>query len=107
MDKQEPDLGRLVVRKDEPDKGAFKTPTVRNVALTAPYMHDGSQKTLEEVVDWYDKGGHPNPHLSDKTEEARPDGAGKGGSSRVYEVAHWPFPADADRAAATMTNSSK
>ena len=48
------------------DRGAFKTPTLRNVALTAPYMHDGSQKTLEEVVDWYAKGGHSNPNLSDK-----------------------------------------
>jgi len=66
MDKPEPDLGRFSVTKDEQDRGAFKTPTVRNVALTAPYMHDGSQATLEEVVEWYDKGGHPNPHLSDK-----------------------------------------
>ena len=66
MDKQNPDLGRFVVTKDPKDTGGFKTPTVRNVALTAPYMHDGSQATLEEVVDWYDKGGHPNPHLSDK-----------------------------------------
>ena len=66
MDKPEPDLGRFVVTKDERDTGGFKTPTVRNVALTAPYMHDGSVATLEEVVDWYDKGGHPNPHLSDK-----------------------------------------
>lgn len=61
-----PDLGRFDISKDEKDKGAFKTPTVRNVALTAPYMHDGSQKTLEEVVEWYAKGGHANPHLSDK-----------------------------------------
>ena len=66
MDKPEPDLGRFVVTKDAKDTGAFKTPTVRNVALTAPYMHDGSVATLEEVVAWYDKGGHPNPHLSDK-----------------------------------------
>ncbi len=66
MDKPEPDLGRFVVTKDEKDTGAFKTPTVRNAALTAPYMHDGSVATLEEVVEWYDKGGHPNPHLSDK-----------------------------------------
>jgi cytochrome c peroxidase len=66
MEKEEPDLGRHVVTKEETDKGAFKTPTVRNAALTAPYMHDGSQATLEEVVEWYDKGGHPNPHLSDK-----------------------------------------
>jgi cytochrome c peroxidase len=66
MDKEKPDLGRYEQTKDEKDKGAFKTPSLRNVALTAPYMHDGSQKTLQEVVDWYAKGGHPNPHLSDK-----------------------------------------
>ena len=66
MDKREPDLGRFAVTKDPADTGAFKTPTVRNVALTAPYMHDGSVATLEEVVEWYDKGGHANPHLSDK-----------------------------------------
>jgi cytochrome c peroxidase len=66
MDAKEPDLGRYVVTKDDKDRGAFKTPTIRNVALTAPYMHDGSQATLEEVVEWYAKGGHPNPYLSDK-----------------------------------------
>jgi cytochrome c peroxidase len=66
MDKENPDLGRYEVTKDEKDKGAFKTPTIRNVALSGPFMHDGSQKTLEEVVEWYDRGGHPNPHLSDK-----------------------------------------
>lgn len=66
MDAPEPDLGRYVVTGEEKDKGAFKTPTVRNVEQTAPYMHDGSQKTLEEVVEWYDKGGHPNPWLDQK-----------------------------------------
>jgi cytochrome c peroxidase len=60
------DLGRFVVTGVEKDKGAFKTPTIRNVSLTAPYMHDGSQKTLEEVVEWYAKGGHSNPWISDK-----------------------------------------
>ncbi len=69
MDKEKPDLGRYEITKDEKDKGAFKTPTVRNVALTAPYMHDGSQKTLEEVVEWYAKGGHANAHLSDKVKK--------------------------------------
>ena len=66
MDKENPDVGRFAVTKDAKDTGAFKTPTIRNVALTAPYMHDGSVATLEDVVEWYDKGGHPNPHLSDK-----------------------------------------
>jgi cytochrome c peroxidase len=66
MNRENPDLGRLAVTKEKKDTGAFKTPTIRNVALSAPYMHDGSITTLEEVVEWYDKGGHPNPYLSDK-----------------------------------------
>ena len=45
------------------DLGAFKTPTLREIAGTAPYMHDGSITTLEDVVDFYDRGGHPNPYL--------------------------------------------
>ncbi len=60
------DHGREAVTKDDKDLGAFKTPTIRNVEHSYPYMHDGSQKTLEEVVDWYAKGGHPNPHLDEK-----------------------------------------
>ena len=66
MTADEPDLGRFEVTQDEKDKGAFKTPTLRNVALSAPYMHDGSQKTLEEVMHWYNIGGHKNRWLSDK-----------------------------------------
>ncbi|MEO1996440.1 MAG: c-type cytochrome [Planctomycetaceae bacterium] len=66
MAAEAPDLGRFVVSKQEKDRGAFKTPTIRNVALSAPDMHDGSLATLESVVDWYDKGGHVNPTLSDK-----------------------------------------
>jgi len=63
MDKPEPDLGRFVVTKDPKDWGAFKTPTLREIANSAPYMHDGSLKTLEEVVDLYDKGGTLNKNL--------------------------------------------
>lgn len=66
MDADKPDLGRYEISKEEKDKGAFKTPTIRNVALSAPYMHDGSLKTLLEVVEHYDKGGTPNEWLSDK-----------------------------------------
>ena len=69
MDKAEPDLGRFNVTKDEKDKGSFKTPTTRNVALTPPYMHDGSLKTLLEVVEHYNKGGTPNPTLSPKVKK--------------------------------------
>jgi len=63
MDKPHPDLGRFAVTHLPKDRGAFKTPSLRNVALTAPYMHDGSLKTLEKVVEFYDKGATPNPHL--------------------------------------------
>lgn len=63
IDKPEADLGRYVVTKQDGDWGAFKTPTLRDIEHTAPYMHDGSLKTLEEVVDYYDKGGTPNKNL--------------------------------------------
>jgi cytochrome c peroxidase len=63
MAAKEPNLGRHAVTKQDKDRGAFKTPTLRNLADTAPYMHDGSQKTLEEVVDYYDRGGEANPWL--------------------------------------------
>jgi cytochrome c peroxidase len=57
------DQGRYGVTSDEKDKGAFKTPTLRNVAGTAPYMHDGSLKTLQQVVDFYIGGGNSSPYL--------------------------------------------
>ncbi len=66
MEVKNPDLGRYEVTKEEKDKGAFKTPTIRNVALSAPFMHDGSLATLEEVVEHYAKGGTKNKWLSDK-----------------------------------------
>jgi len=66
MDKTSPDEGRFIVTKNLADWGAFKTPTLREIARTAPYMHDGSLATLEEVVDFYDKGGTPNKNLDER-----------------------------------------
>lgn len=57
------DLGRFAVTKAEADRGRYKTPSLRGVKLTAPYMHDGSLKTLDEVVEFYNRGGGANPHL--------------------------------------------
>lgn len=57
------DDGRAVVTEREKDRGKFKTPTLREAARTAPYMHDGSLATLEDVVDFYSDGGRPNPNL--------------------------------------------
>lgn len=59
------DEGRHVISKTLGDKGAFKTPTLREIAKSAPYMHDGSLKTLEEVVAHYVKGGSPHPQLDE------------------------------------------
>jgi cytochrome c peroxidase len=57
------DPGRFTVTKQPKDTGAFKTPQLRNVAKTAPYMHDGSEATLAAVIELYDRGGNPNPNL--------------------------------------------
>ncbi len=65
-DKPQPDPGRFAITHDEQDWGRFKTPGLRDVALRAPYMHDGSLKTLEDVVEFYDKGGIPNRNLDNR-----------------------------------------
>jgi cytochrome c peroxidase len=65
MHAAEPDVGRQSETKLLGDRGAFKTPTLREIARTAPYMHDGSLATLEDVVKYYDKGGFPNPQLDE------------------------------------------
>jgi cytochrome c peroxidase len=57
------DPGRFAISKEPKDTGAFKTPHLRNVAKTAPYMHDGSEATLALVIDFYNRGGNPNPNL--------------------------------------------
>jgi cytochrome c peroxidase len=66
MHLENPDIGREEVTKQEGDRGAFKTPTLREIARTAPYMHDGSMATLEEVVEYYDRGGTPNEWLDEE-----------------------------------------
>ncbi len=58
------DIGRLRFTGKEEDRARFKVPTLRNIALTAPYMHDGSINTLKEVVEHYNKGGYPHPNKS-------------------------------------------
>ena len=65
------DLGRYEQTKIETDKGAFRTPDLRNVAKTAPYMHDGSLKTLKDVVDFYDGGGTSNAYLDKEIKELK------------------------------------
>ena len=66
------DQGRYIVTGDERDRGAFRTPQLRNVELTAPYMHDGSLQTLDEVIEFYDRGGDSTSFT--KSEKMRPLG---------------------------------
>ena len=71
INQENPDLGRYTVTQHETDKGAFKTPTLRDVAVRAPYMHDGSLASLEDVVTLYNQGGHQNPWLSKEIQPLR------------------------------------
>ncbi len=59
-----PDKGRGEVTGVPSDNGLFRPPSLRNIALTAPYMHDGRFETLEEVIDHYKSGGHPSPNVN-------------------------------------------
>lgn len=65
------DAGRIELSNDERDRGAFKTPTLREIALTAPYMHDGSVATLDAVVEFYSNGGVRNPNLDPRMRPAQ------------------------------------
>ena len=69
MDQKEPDPGRAKVTNKPEDAGAFKTPTLRDIAKSAPYFHDGSAATLEAAVDTMLAGGKPNEHLDKKNLE--------------------------------------
>jgi cytochrome c peroxidase len=71
MDQKEPDVGRFKVTNKPEDMGAFKTPTLRDIAKSAPYFHDGSAATLEESVDIMLAGGKENEHLDRKNLEKR------------------------------------
>lgn len=66
MDQDEPDAGREAVSGLLGDRGSFKTPTLREIGRTAPYMHDGSLATLDDVIEHYRKGGVPNPQLDEE-----------------------------------------
>jgi cytochrome c peroxidase len=69
--KDKPDVGRFNVTKNEADRGAFKTPTLRSVAISGPYFHDGSAATLKDAVRTMAGGGKPDPN---KTPLMRPTG---------------------------------
>ena len=82
------DLGRYEITGDPADRWKFKTPTLRNVALTAPYMHDGSLPTLAAVIDYYDAGGRPHDGLDARVRPLGLTAEEKGALVKVPRVAH-------------------
>ncbi|WP_321473088.1 cytochrome c peroxidase [uncultured Paludibaculum sp.] len=89
------DLGRYQHTKVEADKGAVKTPSLRNVALTAPYMHDGSLKTLGAVLNYYAGGGNSNPQLDKELRPLRLNKAERDDLLAFLESLTGEMPADA------------
>ena len=65
-DRTPPDLGLSAITGKRRDEGKFKVPTLREVANTGPYMHDMRFKTLDDVLEFYRKGGQPGPHLDSR-----------------------------------------
>ncbi|MGZ5303424.1 MAG: cytochrome-c peroxidase, partial [Bacteroidia bacterium] len=72
------DFGYALTKPDTQNYGKFKAPSLRNVELTAPYMHDGRLKTLEEVIEHYNNGGHKSPTIDGEMARNKfPDSEGK------------------------------
>ena len=84
MDKENVDLGRYVVTETEEDRGRFKTPTLRDLAYTRPYMHDGRFWTLEEVIDFYNDGGIQNASLDQEMKQLELTDSEKSGPVGVH-----------------------
>jgi cytochrome c peroxidase len=101
------DLGRYNETKLESDKGAFKTPTLRNVTETAPYMHDGSLKTLKSVVDFYAGGGNSNPYLDKEIKEIKLSGKERTDMVEFLKSLTGEMPPDVGPPAMAQTTSLK
>jgi cytochrome c peroxidase len=83
--KPEPDKGRMSVTGNEKDLGKFRVPSLRNVAVTGPYFHDGSAATLEEAVKVMAQGGIDNPNLSSMLQQVGQAGIDEAGQQDLVE----------------------
>ena len=83
----QPDTGRAQVSGDPADRFKFRTPSLRNVAVTAPYMHDGRFRTLEEVIEHYDHGVERHPNLDPNLAKHPPQGLGLSREDKAALVA--------------------
>ena len=94
-----PDLGRFAVTGREEDRGRFRTPSLRNVALTGPWFHDGSAATLAEVVEHYDVGGKAAAGRTPEISPLRLSAAEKADLVAFLEALSSPVAVEAARAA--------
>jgi cytochrome c peroxidase len=69
----DPDPGKYSITGSEIHRHAFKTPTLRNIALTAPYMHNGIYRSLEEVMEFYNNGGGAGLNIAPVNQTLAPD----------------------------------
>jgi cytochrome c peroxidase len=92
MTAAKPDVGREAVTKNAADRGKFKTPGLRNVALTWPYLHDGSAKTLDDVIELYNKGGVANANLDPRMRPLNLTPAEKADLKAFLEALTGPLP---------------
>ena len=83
------DDGRFEVTRQPRDRWAYKTPSLRNVALTAPYMHDGSLATLSEVIEFYDRGGDRQSGQGSPGAAVAPESGGEAGVGGIPAYADW------------------
>jgi len=101
------DVGRFAETKNEADKGAFKTPTLRNVAHSGPYMHDGSLKTLKDVIDFYAGGGNSNPEQDPEMKKIHLTGPERADLLAFLESLTGDMPANAGPPEVSVTRAAK
>ncbi len=101
------DVGRFAETKNEADKGAFKTPTLRNVAHSGPYMHDGSLKTLKDVIDFYAGGGNSNPEQDPEMKKIHLTGPERADLLAFLESLTGEMPANAGPPEVSVTRAAK
>jgi len=101
------DFGRSVETKRDSDKGAFMTPILRNIAGSGPYMHDGSLKTLKDVVDFYAGNGNSNPYLDQQMKSIKLTGPERTDLVSFMESLTGDMPPDAGPPETVQARASK